>query len=154
MLKLLHKHALKTSKIVQRVCIKKNIFFLPLPLPVPLFRGQFLQENFQKYSMHAHTSMCITITLKEKRKEKPYWQRTPFYTMPLFINVSFNTQIKEFLKRYKTAGIVGTTSLTAQHQWTKRGGSSEYLAFGKWKRPYEVSAESWWKSSHGRKVLH
>ena len=46
---------------------------------------------------------------------------------------------------------MGTISLTAQDQETKRGGS-EYLAFGKWKRPYDVLAESWRKGSHGREV--
>lgn len=34
---------------------------------------------------------------------------------------------EDFLKGYKTAGTMGTVSLTAQHQWTK-GGGSRHLA--------------------------
>ena len=46
---------------------------------------------------------------------------------------------------------MGTISLTAQDQGTERGGS-EYLTFGKWKRPYAFLAESWQKGSCGRGV--
>lgn len=57
--------------------------------------------------MHAHTSMYITVILKEKSKAL-------LCTMPSFIYILLTQE--DFLKGYKTAGIMGTISLTAQLQ--------------------------------------
>ena len=68
----------------------KKEHLLPTPTPPSSsFQRPVSWENLQKYPLHAQASMYITMILKEKRKA--LLACTLFYTMPLFINVSFNT---------------------------------------------------------------